>query len=156
VSATTRALAELTPDRMVRQLAEVVRLGCRALADRDGREVPQELADLQVDLHVRAAAVQALVEAHRAQASSGQGGTKLAVTPEPEPRSRHDDEPQWLTTGEVHERTGLSSSYLRRLARKGHPAVRPSEQGHYLWRSDHLPVRGDGHNTAAAVAGEAA
>jgi len=155
---TTRALAELTPDRLVRQLAEAVRLGCAAMAQRTGGEVPQELADLQTDLHVRAAAVQRLVEQRRAAlaAGSGQAGTVLASRSEPEPRSAGDDDLQWLTTGQAHERSGLSTSYLRRLAREGHPAVRLSEQGHYLWRSDRLPAPGERLNTAAVAAGKAA
>lgn len=144
MSETSKALAELTPDRMVRQLAEVVRLGCRAFAEQLGREVPQELADLQVHLHVRAAAVQQVVEQRRA-AGSGLVPAALAKTPEPQAPSTH-DEPQWLSTGEAHRRTGLSTSYLRRLARgdRGrppHPGARAADGG-YEWDATRLPGGG--------------
>lgn len=81
------------------------------------------------------------VDALRAQrAGSGLSGTALDSASEPVARLG-DEHEQWLSTGQAHQRTGLSTSYLRRLARSGHPAAQLDEDGRYLWRSDHLPAR---------------
>lgn len=81
-----------------------------------------------------AAVVQLLAEATRA------GSGQFDSPPEPRAPSAHEED-EWLSTGDVADAVGLSSSYLRRLARRGHPAARPSAEG-YLWHRDRLPSPG--------------
>jgi hypothetical protein len=71
------------------------------------------------------------------QAGSGGVGV-LASAPELASRSAHDEADRWLSTGEAADAVGLSSSYLRRLARGGWPGARPSVEG-YQWDPRRLP-----------------
>lgn len=83
------------------------------------------------------AVVRLLVDAEHAGSGSP---VVLAAAPEPRAPSGHVDDP-WLTTGEAADAVGLSSSYLRRLARRGHPAARPLAEG-WQWHRDRLPSPG--------------
>lgn len=125
------------------EVGEVLADGCLLLAPAGVRVTALAFRHALVRMRVNglplpadAAAVVELLKA----AGSGQRA-EFDMTPEPRTASSH-DQVEWLSTGDVADAVGLSSSYLRRLARRGHPGARPSADG-WLWHRDQLPSPGD-------------